>query len=133
MQCKYFNSLKLIKVLKKHNVTINMKDNQGRTALMHEIYNANIDVVKFLITQKAQIHEIDLKGNSILMYCVIKIIDYKKTMDIFSKGQVRDVMGKKFKKLKVQQVAIAAYLLKHGADLTKKNNAGNTFLSLSKK
>jgi len=59
------NRLDLLKILVNNNLDINIQDEQGDTALTYAIRNKTIDILKYLIANGADIHNINNNGQSI--------------------------------------------------------------------
>jgi len=59
------NRLDLLKILIANNLDINIRDNDGDTAITYAIRNRMIDILKYLVSCGASIHNINNNGQSI--------------------------------------------------------------------
>ena len=98
-----------IKSLLKKGINIDCRDSFGITPLMKACNEANAEVVEYLIERGADVNTVDYYGSSPIFY-LLKFY-------IFSNGKVGE------KRLNVLKI-----LIKNGADLDHKNNAGYRFI-----
>ncbi|KAL6625850.1 ankyrin repeat-containing domain protein [Neocallimastix sp. 'constans'] len=77
------NRLDLLKILIANNLDINIRDNDGDTAITYAIRNRMIDILKYLVSCGASIHNINNNGqNTFFNGDLIKLQEYIKKYDL---------------------------------------------------
>ena len=91
-----FMNTYFLAVFAKQNVDTNIKNKDGRTALILSVINKNKDVLKGLIKLGAKLNEADKDGKTALMYAVeLGIEDFvKELMKAGADSKIKDKSGK---------------------------------------
>ena len=124
-------------------VIVNFQDSDGRTPLCHAVNNGNIDIVRTLLKNGAEVDEITNEGQTLLHIASSK--GYKEVVDVLlqyvSRNKLNDFINAKTSSDGTTSLHIAAKnsfldivksLLKHGAIYNIENNEGEKPVNLSK-
>ncbi|KAG4093466.1 ankyrin [Neocallimastix lanati (nom. inval.)] len=68
------NHLEMIQYMIDHDANVNVSDNTYKTPLMNVCHNLNYKLIQFLIDYGADLDSVDIHGNSVLHYVLMKII-----------------------------------------------------------
>ncbi len=130
------NDIKTVQDLIKKGVDINAQDRQGFTPLIIAARHGRAMCARVLLGHGAEIDKKDYKGNSALLWAAFH--GYGEVVDVLlEKGADIDARGKNGTALTCavyfQREGIVSALLRHGANLEKKDPNGNTAMSLARK
>ena len=125
-------------LIEENNIDINSKDENGKTLLMKACCNTNLDLVKYLVENKADLTIKDNKNYNALMYAVEKstldIVRYLfEESDTINIEQLsKDQMGLLSLAIKNNDFRILRYLVEsQNFDITISNDKGQTLALLA--
>ncbi|MBR3628117.1 MAG: ankyrin repeat domain-containing protein [Elusimicrobia bacterium] len=125
-------------LIEESNIDINSADENGTTLLMKACCNTNLDLVKYLVENKADITKFDKNNYNALMYAVEKstldIVSYLfEESDTLSIEQIaKDHMGLLSLAIKNNDFRILRYLVEsQNFDITLSNEKGQTLALLA--
>lgn len=138
------NEFEIVKLLVENGVDVNYLDSDHRTALFSASEKLNFEIVKYLLNNGAKINIVDIYNVNALVFAINnnrkanrsnKFETVKILIDRGIDVNNRDVDGKTpiFYALTSyfsdKDISIIKYIVSHGADLTIKDNDGNSVLS----
>ncbi len=125
-------------LIEEDNVDINSADENGTTLLMKACCNTNLDLVKYLVENKADLTKIDKKNYNALMYAVershLDIVRYlfEESDTINIEQLAKDQMGLLSLAIKNSDFRILRYLIEsQNFDITLTNEKGQTLALLA--
>ncbi|CAG9767993.1 unnamed protein product [Ceutorhynchus assimilis] len=129
-------SLDIVKFLKSKNANVNHKDNKSKTALIRAIEKNHIEIVEFLVEDKATDKDCqDKNGISALEYAAIsKNTDLIKYLSDTNVNHVDNFgMTALCWAVKVGDLVMTDYLIKIGSNLDIKDEHGSNLLNIAMK
>lgn len=110
---------------------IDVKDQEGKTALMYSVLHRNMNLIKVILDNGANIDLQDKEGKTALMYAAMKDGKLEILKYLIKKGANLNLQDKEgstalFIATKTSNFSIIKFLIKNNADLNIKNNDGNT-------
>lgn len=129
-------------LLKRKDINLEQKNHIGRTAVFNAVYNQSLEVLSLLVNANAKVSVADQQGNTALHCAVIRPISefnrQPQCVQLLLKAKninvdARDAYGETPLQMAVEagDFLVVKLLLKAGADLFVKNDAGKSVYALA--